>query len=534
MRLLGMRLFGVAGVGVAIAFSVVTACSLGLDESLIPAEGEGDANEEDTFVSPDASDAGDAEPDAVADGGGACTKDQDCNATDKCFLTAGRCDVARGSCVYDVCKPPGSTCQASECNADTHTCNPAIAYSYQAASFTVDYEIGCGGTASSASKCFAAVYPFIFVGTANGVLAYPARNPVSPAPASVAVTGLGFQPIQIMASGNRVFFLGKPYSPITAGGPPLVPIAWLDVSTDPFAKELVAHTVYANWNLPAGYTGKNATIYARGNSTVLLVDSTPPAANSTEGYPSVVIDPTLGVPLDLTATNITFTTAGVSPQIMSGTRLLMHSIGTTALATATNAYFEVIDEADSTHPISVGSAKVSLPPVVVGVTPVVPVLVPSQQVFAASSDGAIFWSGAASTGTLQTSANLVFGSFVVDNAMANFDENAQGFTTQTYSALITLSTTNTVVGPVAMLDSETAFVTTGGTNGTVGATTITQTNVQVVKKAPLVVARQDVLPAVVPTQVGVAASNGLGYVLTTPSAPATTPLTVYVYDPNCP
>ena len=213
-------------------FGAASACSLGLDPNLIPG---GDSSV------PDAADAGpDVTPNPVQ-----CKADPDCVPQNKCLT--GKCDTKKNVCVYTLCQTTAS-CTAAVCDTNTHTCSAPSAYSFHAAAFHVALgNIGCGGGGVGARRCFAAVYPFVFVGTTNGVVAYPVANPTSTSPASIPVAGLPFFPNAVVASGGTVYFVGS-----TAGtGPDFkIPIAALTVPSDPTVSQMIATTVFDSVQIP--------------------------------------------------------------------------------------------------------------------------------------------------------------------------------------------------------------------------------------------------------------------------------------------
>ncbi|HSO34859.1 MAG TPA: hypothetical protein VLT33_20155, partial [Labilithrix sp.] len=237
---------GIATIGLA-------SCSLGLDESLIGRVAEGGVDESsvvDSFVV----EGGDGALPPINPEAGVCTKDEDCKGTAGC-LTA-RCDVPRKACVLQVCRTP--TCNSAACDVPTAKCGAAKPYKYRAAQFPVGAAIGCGG---ALGRCFAAVYPYVFVGTSNGVVAFAANDPQSATPPAIPLAGLGFVPTQIVASGSRVYFLG---TPVGAGASSRVPMAYADVPPDPFAAKIAVTTILATYNRPAS---DPVTLFPRGNDT---------------------------------------------------------------------------------------------------------------------------------------------------------------------------------------------------------------------------------------------------------------------------
>lgn len=480
----------------------LASCSLGLDESLIGREAEAGLLDGPLIeTGPPVESGTDSALPPIQPEAGICAKDDDCKGTAGC-LTA-RCDVPRKACVFDVCRDP--VCNSATCDLTAQKCGVAKPYKYRATQFPVGAQIGCGG---SLGRCFAAVYPFVFVGTANGVLAFAADDPQNPMPASIPVTGLGFVPNQMVASGSRVYFLG---TPVGTGPSSRVPIAYADVPPDPFAKNIPVSTVLAAWNRPAT---DGVALLARGNDTALLID-----LNLASAYASAPIEPPLSEPVNLTAIGIAFT-ASSTPVAMSGSRLVMGQING-----ATSAIFAFVNGAGSATPMT--SADAPIPTATPATSP---------QFFAQSADGAVFWAYVSLTspppfpmgGPTIRAARGYF--LVSDGTAAAFDPTA-GIDLEVYGAP-PLGTPS--VGPVAMLDAKTAMVAVASP-----ANPTMQTNIEFVTRtpAPVLVKNADMSPRRFPItlavgQLAAAGSHGLGYVLAVdPGAPAAP--TVYVFDPGC-
>jgi len=495
------RLAVVATCVVAAGLLGLASCSLGLDEALI-VPGGNEASTPDVVTSETSvPEGGDGALPPIAPEAGVCTKDSDCKGTAGC-ITA-KCDVPRKACVLQVCRQPA--CNSSSCNLSTTKCDAPKPYKYRAGQFGVGGTIGCGG---ALGRCFAAVYPYVFVGTTNGVVAYAANDPQSPAPQAVPVTGLGFVPSQIIASGSRIYFLGA------AAGSPMasrVQIAYADVPADPFAKKISVTTVLPAYNRPVG---EPILLFPRANDTALLVNFSAASA-----YASVAIEPPLTEPVALTPTGFAVT-AGNVPVATSGARLIVGQINP-----ANNvASFGFVNAAGSTAPQPV--ADVTIPTATPATGP---------QVFAQSADGAVFWAYASFVPAVPPGGptlRAVKGYFLVGDAAAGFDP-ATGIDLEVFNPPPPLGTPS--VGPVAMLDSKTAMVLTANPPNP-GAVT----NVQFVTRQPLGIVKNtppDMTPRrfqvpLAVSQLAAAGSNGLGYVLAVDPNPATAPI-VYVLDPAC-
>lgn len=484
---------GLGGAGAATSL-LVASCSLGLDESLIGREQDASAAET-SLTDTALPDARDAAPPPINPEGGVCEKDEDCKGTAGC-VTA-RCDLPRKACVFHVCRQ--TACNSSACDVAASTCAAPKPYKYRATQFPVGAPIGCGGVLG---RCFAAVYPFVFVGTGNGVVAFATNDPQNAAPLSIPVTGLGFVPVQIVASGSRVYFLGTAQG---VGTTSRVPIAWADVPPDPFAEAIPVTTVLASYNRPAG---EPLVLYPRANDTALLVDLAPAAS-----FASVALEPPLAEPLGLTATPVTFT-AGSNPVGVSGTRLVLGQITATGAA-----QFALVSGAGSTTPTT--APDVPIPTATPAAGPMY---------FAASADGALFWSYVSPTAAppAPQTVRAAKAYFLLPDGAGSFDP-AAGLDIEVFGAA---PPGTNAAGAVAMLDAKTAMVLTA-----IPANPA-QTNVGFVTRMPLsLVKNADNQPRRAPialpvTQLAAAGSNGLGYVLAVdPAAPATP--TVHVFDPAC-
>jgi len=473
----------------------LASCSLDLDESLIGALPEGGSDEA-SVMDQQVKEGGDGALPPINPGAGVCAKDEDCKAAMGCL--AARCDVPRRACVLQVCRTPA--CNSAACDVPSSKCGAAKPYRYRAAQFPVGAAIGCGG---ALGRCFAAVYPFVFVGTSNGVLAFAADDPQSAAPAAVPLTGLGFVPTQIMASGSRVYFLG---TAVGAGASARLPLAYADVPPDPFASKISVTTVLATYGRPAS---DPVTLFPRGNDTALLVD-----LNVASAYASTPVEPPLVEPAVLGSQPVAFTAAS-TPLAVSGSRLVMGQI--TAASTAT---FGFVAAAGSASPATSPDVPIATATPAAG-----------PQYFAPSADGAIFWAHVSlAPPPLPPNPQLIRaakGYFLVPDDKGAFDP-AAGIDLEIYGVPVGTQT----VGPAAMLDAKTALVTMSlPANPALS-------NVGFVTRSPLALLKNaDSTPrrfqlTVPVNQLAAAGSNGLGYVLAVDPAAPTTP-TVYVFDPAC-
>jgi hypothetical protein len=472
-----------AAVGIAGALGVgAFACSLGLDPSLIPGS--------DASIVEGGKDAGVDAPNPVQ-----CKADPDCKSTNGCLT--GKCDTTRNQCVYTLC--PANACSASVCGTGNQ-CSAPSTYGFHAGTFHVSLgNIGCGGGGPGARRCFAAVYPFVFVGTTNGVVAYPVEDPTNTAPTSIPVAGLPFFPSFIVSSGTTVYFVGA----VAGTGPDYkIPIATLDVPTDPTISEMSASTVFDTLQVTSV-----EIVVPDATGGIYLVH-----ADAPNSYPSARIAAPLKDLDSLSFQQNAGFPANSAVAAASGTRLVTFR--------QDNGY-----PADSYFSIETGAATSGAQNL--GEQDTIPTMGQSQapDYLAQSPTGGILWSAAAVTipdgGAGQTvSARLAW---VLD------DDNATKFDATTH---VDVSTYNIVglgadlPGPVAWLDDNTAIVISAPPANTA------QALVQIASRngTPAVVANRSFQLAFHPSQLAVAGSNGFGYVLTPDQ---TAGANVHVFGTTC-
>lgn len=479
------------------ASACVVGCSLGLDESLIAIGNDGGGIGVDAGVVADA--AGEASVDAGPSelSGSDCTNDDVCKTDRACLV--GTCDLTRRRCTYDVCR--AGTCSASACDPNARTCGAPKTYAFESTKFDV-------GAAVSCLKCVAAIHPWLFVATGTGVVAFNVSDPTNPAPAQVPVVGLEFNPGALVQSGSRVWMTGG----MSGDNPSRRQLAYIDAPADPFATQIVAHTVVAGYDRPVEPT----FLFARGGDSALLVGP------STANFPATVIDAPLTAPVSLKATPLVAdATASGVPVASSGHRLLMAGFGGDG-----SAKFNLIDGAGSATPTSAA---------VVNLTDASPVS--NQRELAQTPDGAIFWAtGVHRIDGVNTFTRAARGYFLVPSDTGSITA-AAGVDIEVYGG-DPVGANAAVFGPgasVAMLDANTVMIATQAREN--AATAV----VQFVKREPLGVVkeadgmkpRRQVLPIPIGTVVGAVADHGFGYLVAndhpTPSASAT----VYVFDPGC-
>jgi hypothetical protein len=188
--------------------------------------------------------AGDAsEASAVRPAFEACVRDVDCVAPNGCYTP--HCDTVLGACTYALCEAKDRTCARGICNTTTFACSDALPYGFLAASYDVGgVTSGCG---PKPEACVAAVVPFLFLGTRDDVVAVRADDLRAASDVKVAVTGLTTKPQQVIASGRRIWVLGAVQGTVP---PYQLPIASIDVPSDPTVTEIHAQTVLVAYPFP--------------------------------------------------------------------------------------------------------------------------------------------------------------------------------------------------------------------------------------------------------------------------------------------
>ncbi len=475
---------------------VVAACSLGLDESLLNPKTDGGG----PFDSPSLpSDTGvdtglDAPPSDSATG---CTTNAQCVGQDKCHV--GTCDPTMHVCTFAVC-PTTQACTVSACNAGT--CGAPQTVRFLAGTFPLAQGLGICG---SPSACLAAAYPFFVVGEQAGVSAYVVADPVSP-PAKIPVNGIGFAPVLIRASGQRVFFLGN----LVASTPSnKLPVAWVDVPSDPTVPsltatsvlELVADGVNKTWPGPDG------TLYAQDSANAFFTILTPPLADgATLNFYQLPNFPGNDV-------------------ASSGSRLVSGRWDATSL----DWFFSLEQNAGTAGATNLGEQNGSG-----GMGPM-----GSQASFTQGDDGSVLIEGASIGGDPEAGTRWLAAAraawILAGSSSSQFDSSAH-VDLETYANQQPLGPN--VAGPLAWIDASTAlavalaqesFASDGGFTP--------QASVQVVKKsgatASLVSGRRDLL-GLDPGSTLAFASGGYAYVLTeTPVDGGATSLAVRIYAPAC-
>lgn len=481
-----MRLASKLGLTFAAALTCGVACSLGLDPSKINGTDGGS----------------DAALDVVIDAPNpvACKGDPDCKPTNGCLT--GKCIT--GQCTYTLC--PANACNASICDPMAHTCSAPSAYSFHAGTFHVAQgNIGCNSPPTSiggqARRCFAAVYPFVFVGTTNGVVAYSVANPAETSASAIPVAGLPFFPNLILSNGATVYFIGQ----VVGTGPDYdVPIATLTVPTDPTVTEMSATTVFDTLPFPS-----IDFVFPDAMGGIYLVRDDPsksfPVARIAaplSDLATLSFSPTPGIPTTPTPEGLV---------AASGTRLVSFGQDNGG---AFGAWFSLETGAATPSAQNAGAQSVLSS---VGQTYAV-------SYFATGPAGGLLWSTDAVNvpdgGPLTYTGARV--SWVLQDGMATSFDATTHVDMSTYS---TMATSN-LAGPVAWVDSNTAIAVSAN------PMMISQGLVQVASRSgtPTVVPMRSFGLAFDPSSVAVVASSHFGYVLTPDSSQGAN---VHVFDTGC-
>lgn len=213
----------------------------------------------------------------------ACTRDVDCVAPNGCYTP--HCDTVVGACTYALCEAKDRTCAMGTCDLATFTCSAPASYGFGTTTYDVNGATsGCG---PNPSACVAAVFPFLFIGGRDEVLALRADDLTGKAPIKVPVADLTTRPQQVVASGRRLWVLGA----VQGTAPPYqLPIATLDVPSDPTVTVLRARTILVSYPFPSaiGFAAPNGGLFvavndpAQGFPTAML--PAPPDDGAVPGF----------------------------------------------------------------------------------------------------------------------------------------------------------------------------------------------------------------------------------------------------------
>jgi hypothetical protein len=206
-----------------------------------------------------------------------CVTDAECVPPNGCY--SARCDTVLGACVYTVCESRARACRASRCLESSLQCDPNAErdYAFKTTGYSVpDVTLGC---VLDPSACVVAVHPFVFVGTKSGAAAIVVDDLLATSPRVVTVRGFDLPAARIVASGRRVWFLGA----VQGTAPPYrVPIAWMDVPSDPVRPVLEAKLATFAYSFPA------IAAFAAPDGGLFLVHN-----DASQGLPTTVLMPPL-------------------------------------------------------------------------------------------------------------------------------------------------------------------------------------------------------------------------------------------------
>jgi len=252
--------------------------------------------------------AGDAAPEAAAvrPAFEACTRDVDCIAPNGCYTP--HCDTVLGACTYALCEAKDRTCARGVCNTSTYVCSDALPYGFLATSYeATGVTSGCGPKPES---CVAAAYPFLFVGTRDDLVALRADDLMGKTAVKVTVTGLTTKPQQVIASGRRIWVLGAVQGTVP---PYQLPIASIDVPSDPTVTEIHAHTTLVAYSFPSavGFPAPNGALF-------IAYD------DATQGVPTALVQPPIadGTILGLASAAGAGPIDGGAPPVRSDTTMI--------------------------------------------------------------------------------------------------------------------------------------------------------------------------------------------------------------------
>jgi hypothetical protein len=504
--LTGGAAFAIASFTIGVAVTLGGGCSLGLDESLLNSPGDGavsppgDAPSGDDGNTPPRPDSPITQPEA-----GPCSVDTDCKAPNGCFT--GHCDPALHACRFDVC-PQTDPCKASTCTVSTGTCGAPATVKFHATSFAV--ALGAVGCGDAPQRCLAAAWPFVFVGTVNGVVAYSVADPTSTAPAPIPVSALPFPPSQMIASGSRVWLAGSSF-----GSTPnaKVQLAWIDVPSNPQSTSITANTVLQVDDEPP-----LLGISPAPNGGVYVI-----SGDASKYYPISLVNAPLG---DLASIK-SFANSGVdasvsTPLASSGTRMVF------------GHFYDYDNFMYLTLMSGVGTASST----------------PSTEKSLASSFGTMYPQyslGSSPEGTVVFTApstipdpdggqrllNTARLAWLLDNQADTTLKAAPMVDVETYTPPIEWNSA-LIIGPVAVVDPNTVVVVAADPANLGG------TVVQVVTRAPggldagVVAGRRQTLAASY-NRIGVTVSHGFAYALTSdpPDGGVSETATVHVFAPSC-
>jgi hypothetical protein len=388
---------------------------------------------------------------------------------------------------------PTQACHAAVCNLSSQQCSVPTTFGFEATKFTV----GVGGVGAGVRYSIAAAWPFVFVLTTNGVVAYDVVDPSDSTPPLVAVHGVPFLPIATLAVGRRVYFVRG-----TEGTGPSYrqAVAWVDVPQNPLLTTLKATSAFVTTpssGVDAVLTnGVDGLFVAYEGNLEPTAKLAPPIDDTT------VLKPQANAGL----------ASGAAILASSGSRLLAYRYD----SGPNNPFFAIVNGATTS------SAQTTTEVQLDAYGPLA-----DQRFFTTGEDGSVLWATAVfdvnDAGNTAGIGHARLSWLLDTGTSANFD-------TVTHADLQAYSPTTgaLVVAPPVWIDPNTALGLAAASS-----TSTSSTSVQVVTKAPPTVhGSSRTLLSVDPGSVGVASSNGFGYVLAQDDSKNAT-CSVYVFAPAC-
>lgn len=481
--------------------SSAVGCSLGLDRSLIGVDAGDDSSApgvdsgKDTSVKPPSDSQAPPSDAKVTVDAGACNQDSDCQgeaAPAGACVTAAKCDTTWHVCLLTTCAV--GACKAAVCNTGNQTCSVPTTYGFEATRFAVS----AGGVGAGVRYSISAAWPFVFVITTNGVVAFDVVDPTSSDPAAVPLNGVPFIPIATLALGRRVYFVGG-----TQGQGPTYrqAIAWVDVPQDPLVGALEARSAFVESPTP-----NVDDVLTNGVDGMFVV------YNPSSTYPTANVRP----PLDDTTTLSVFPNPGLASgsQILgaSGSRLVTYRYDSSAQL----QNFALVDGAGT------AAAQAGTEQALSDYGPM------ANQAYAATGDdGSLLWTGSVYDLTdagNQDGVGVARLTWLLSNGTAGSFDTTSHVDLETYSP----PTGAAVAGPPLWLDANTALGLAAASSGSTDST-----SVQLVTKTPATVqAATRTLISVAPGAVGAAASGGFAYLLAQDDSNNKT-CSVYIFAPGC-
>lgn len=207
-----------------------------------------------------------------------CEADSDCVAPNGCYTP--RCDTATKTCLYDLCPVSDKACSRRSCNPLTKTCEGEVTHGFRATTFPTPtiLPLGCADLAD----CVVAVWPFMLIGTFDGVVATLIDDPIATTARTITVEGVSGRVARILLTqsdrGRRAWLL----APLVGDGGPSphgVKLSVIDVPGDPTATKLTARSVSFQWPY------QDLNLYDAGGGRVYLAAGLPAL-----GFPTLILD----------------------------------------------------------------------------------------------------------------------------------------------------------------------------------------------------------------------------------------------------